>query len=394
MDRIGEILSRGVTELIERDNLEKKLRGKEKLRVKYGIDPTGNKIHIGHAIPFWKLKEFQDLGHKIVLILGDFTARIGDPSDKMAERKPLSEEEVKDNMETYLDQISKILDLKKTEIRHNSDWHDKSTKSDLITEAMNFTVNQMIQRDNFAERFRLSKPIGLHEFLYPLLQGYDSVVVKADLEIGGNDQYFNLLAGRTLQKKFGQKAQDIMTLSLLTGDDGRKMSKSYNNCIFIDDPADQMYGKAMAIDDKLISQYLLLATDISTDKIKKIEKDLRSGANPRNAKRELAREIVKRYYGEKTALIAEETFDRTFVRKELPSEIDEALIIDKNWPLADLLEYLGLTKSKSEARRLIDQGGIKIDGAVIGDREATIKPKDGVIIQVGKRKFKRLKIDK
>lgn len=225
---IKDLLERGVTNIIEKKHLEDALKAKLKLRVKYGIDPTGPKVHLGHAITFWKLREFQELGHKVVLIIGDYTAWIGDPSDKESERKPLTRAEVDANKKSYLDQIGTILDLKKAEIYHNSDWHEKQSKRDMLEQAMNFTVNQMMQRDNFAKRLKADKPIGLHEFLYPLLQGMDSVAIKSDVEIGGNDQYFNLLAGRTLQKKYGQKPQDIMTFDLLVGTDGRKMSKSYD----------------------------------------------------------------------------------------------------------------------------------------------------------------------
>lgn len=394
MDQIEEILTRGVTEVIVKEKLLGSLKSKKKLRIKYGIDPTGSKVHIGHAVPIWKLRAFQELGHQIVLILGDFTAKIGDTSDKETERKPLSSKEVKKNMETYLQQIAKIIDLKKIEVRYNSEWHDRSTKQDLIDQAMNFTVNQMIQRDNFRKRFDNNKPIGLHEFLYPLLQGYDSVAVKADVEIGGNDQYFNLLAGRTIQRKYGQEEQEIITFALLEGSDGRKMSKSYNNCIFLEDSADQMYGKTMAIDDKLIVQYLELATDLEVEKIKTISTQLKKGANPVFAKKKLAWQIARRYYDEKTADLAQENFEKTFVKKETPEKIDNALILDKNWLIVDLLEHIGLVSSKSEAKRLIEQGGIKVDRATIGDREAVIRPVEGMVIQVGRRKFRQLKLDK
>jgi tyrosyl-tRNA synthetase len=296
-------------------------------------------------------------------------------------------------MQTYLEQIGKILDMKKTEVHYNSEWHEKATKQDLLTEAMNFTVNQMIRRDSFWTRFEADKPIGLHEILYPLLQGYDSVAIKADVEVGGNDQYFNLLAGRTMQKRYGQKEQDIMTLALLEGSDGRKMSKAYGNCIYIEDSPNEMFGKAMAIDDKLIIQYMNLATDIDFNKIKRTEKELKEGKNPRDAKAELAWNLVKRYYGQEKADSARAIFVKTFVKKELPDEIPEAKVLAKNWPLVELMTFTNLVSSKSEARRLIDQGGVKVDGAVIGDREVTIKPTDNMVIQVGRRKFIRIKLD-
>lgn len=394
MNKIDEILSRGVTEVIERKHLEAALKSSKKLRIKFGIDPTGPNIHIGHAITYWKLRELQDLGHKIVLIIGDFTAQIGDPSDKESERQPLTQKEVKANEEGYLAQIGQILDLGKCEIRNNSEWHAKGTKQELIEEAMNFTVNQMAQRDNFAKRLNSDKPVGLHEFLYPLLQGMDSVAVKADVELGGNDQYFNLLAGRTLQKRYNQAPQDIITFDLIEGTDGRKMSKSYDNAIYLLDSADEKFGKIMSIKDELIIRYMTLVTDMELAEIAKIEKSLDAGMNPRDAKVILAKALVARYHGEKAAEEAERAFAQVFVKNEMPDEITEVSVLDKNWPLAELLEFTKLTSSKSEARRMIEQGGVRVDGAVIGDREAIIRPQNGTVIQVGKRKFIKIKLDK
>lgn len=394
MNKIDEILSRGVTDVIERKHLEAALKSSKKLRIKFGIDPTGPNIHIGHAITYWKLRELQDLGHKIVLIIGDFTAQIGDPSDKESERQPLTQKEVKANEEGYLAQIGQILDLGKCEIRNNSEWHAKGTKQELIEEAMNFTVNQMAQRDNFAKRLNSDKPVGLHEFLYPLLQGMDSVAVKADVELGGNDQYFNLLAGRTLQKRYNQAPQDIITFDLIEGTDGRKMSKSYNNAIYLLDSADEKFGKIMSIKDELIIRYMTLVTDIELAEIAKIEKSLDAGMNPRDAKVILAKALVARYHGEKAAEEAEKAFAQVFVKNEMPDEIAEVSVLDKNWPLAELLEFTKLTSSKSEARRMIEQGGVRVDSAVIGDREAIIRPQKGTVIQVGKRKFIKIKLDK
>lgn len=394
MDKIKEIITRGVTNVVEKEHLEARLRSGEKLRIKFGIDPTGPNIHVGHAVTYWKLKELQELGHKIVLIIGDVTAQIGDPSDKESERQPLTEKQVKENEKGYLDQIGLIIDLKKAEIRKNSEWHASGTKLDLIEEAMNFTVNQMAQRDNFSKRLNEDKPVGLHEFLYPLLQGMDSVAVKADVELGGNDQYFNLLAGRTLQKKYGQKPQDIVTFDLIEGTDGRKMSKTYNNAIYLLDSPSEKFGKVMSIKDEFIIRYMVLLTDMEMSEIDKIQKKLDSGMNPRDAKVILAHALVSRYHGEKIAEDAKKEFEQVFANNEMPDTIDEALVMDKNWSLADLLEYTGLASSKSEARRLIEQGGVRVDGAVLGDREATIRSKSGMIIQVGKRKFKKINLDK
>lgn len=394
MDKIEEILTRGVVDVIVRTDLEKKLNLGKPLRIKLGIDPTGPALHVGRAISLWKLRDLQKLGHKVVLIIGDFTAQIGDASDKTAERQILSSETIAKNMETYLDQIGTILDMKKTEIHYNSTWLGKMTSGELIKEAMNFTVNQMIKRDNFWQRFESDKPIGLHEILYPLLQGYDSVAVKADVEIGGNDQLFNLLTGRTLQKKYGQPEQNVMTFELLEGMDGRKMSTSYNNCIYIEDTPNEMFGKVMSIKDELIVRYMTLVTDMEFSEVSKIERKLAEGMNPKDAKVILAKALVSRYHGGKAADDAEKSFAQVFVKNELPNDIAEIAVMDKNWPLAELLEFTKLTSSKSEARRMIEQGGVRVDGAVIGDRDAVIRPKDGLVVQVGKRKFIKIKIDK
>jgi tyrosyl-tRNA synthetase len=388
---IKDLLTRGVTNVIDERQLTGFLKSSKKLRIKFGIDPTGPKVHIGHAVTFWKLRQFQELGHKVVLIIGDFTAQIGDPSDKESERQPLTIQEIDSNKKSYLEQVGGIIDLKKTEIHHNSDWHAKSTKQDMIEEAMNFTVNQMSQRDNFAKRLEDDKPVGLHEFLYPLLQGMDSVEIKADVELGGNDQYFNLLAGRTLQKKYGQKPQDIITFDLLEGTDGRKMSKTYDNAIYLLDSPNDKYGKLMSLNDDLIARYFLIATDVSIKEIKKIEKELAVGKNPRDLKAKLAHEIVKRYHGEKVANIAAEDFEKRFVKHETPDDIPTIKLKKATMFLIDILVDTKLAPSKSEARRLLEQGGVKVDGAVIGDRGAVIEPRTGMVIQVGKRKFIRVK---
>lgn len=385
-DVIKDLLNRGVTNVIEKKDLEKFLNTNKKLRIKFGIDPTGPDVHIGHAVVLWKLRQFQDLGHKLVLIIGDFTAQIGDPSDKEAERQPLTPNEIKKNLTGYLEQISLILDLKKAEIRHNGEWHNKGTKQEMIEEAMNFTVNQMSQRDNFEKRLKANKPVGLHEFLYPLLQGMDSVAIKADVELGGNDQYFNLLAGRTLQKRYGQKEQNILTTDLIEGTDGRKMSKTYNNAIYLLDSPSEKYGKVMSIKDDLIEKYFLMLTDVPNKDIKK-----KINKGPRDAKGILAFEIVKRYHGEKEAKRAEEDFKQKFVNKETPDNIPEVKLLKLTQPLIDILVEQNLASSKSEARRLIEQGGVKVDSAVIGDRNAMVEPVKGMIIQVGKRKFLKVK---
>jgi tyrosyl-tRNA synthetase len=386
--RLASLLQRGVEEIIEKESLLKKLKSGRKLRVKLGIDPTGPKIHIGRATQFWKLREFQELGHQIVLIIGDFTAQIGDASDKKSMRKPLTEKEVKENMKTYKSQIGKILDLKKTEFRKNSEWLNKLKLKELIKLAMNFTAQQMIQRRNFKERWAEGKPIGVHELIYPILQGYDSVMVKADLEIGGSDQLFNLKVGREIQKLFNQPPQDIMTLEMLYGLDGRKMSTSWGNVINITDAPDDMFGKVMSMKDEMIIHYFKLATRRPLEEIKKIEKTLKSGGvNPRDVKAELAKEIVALYHGEKAAEKAEKEFNKVFAERKLPSKMPQFKTSRDSYPILDLLFDSGLAKSKSEAKRLVMEGAVGINGKKETDWRKKIELKTGTIIKVGKRKF-------
>ncbi len=384
-EKINELLTRGVTNVIDGNHLKLALKSEKKLRIKLGIDPTGPKLHLGRAITLWKLKAFQDLGHQIVFIVGDFTAQIGDASDKMAERQILTLDKIKENFKTYKEQIGKILDLKKVEFRYNGEWHFKLTQQEMLEMAMQFTVAQMIERENFIDRFKAQKPIGLHEILYPLLQGYDSVAVKADVELGGNDQLFNLLAGRTVQKKYGQKPQDVMTFELLEGTDGRKMSTSYENCIYIEDSPNDMYGKVMSILDTLLIKYFTLVTDVPLSEIKKYEEDLKSGTNPRDIKAKLAFHVVKRYYGEEKARVASEEFDRVFKLKELPSEMTEFQYVP-NRKIIDVAASVFLI-SKSEARRLINQGAVKQNDKIVKEIDAEIE--EG-ILKVGKRGYLRI----
>lgn len=386
--KIEQLLSRGVEEIIEKESLSKKLKSGKKLRIKHGIDPTGPKIHIGRAISLWKLKKFQELGHQIILIIGDFTAQIGDASDKQAMRKCLTEKEIKENMKNYKTQLGEILDMKKVELRYNSEWLNKLTAKEIISLSMKFTAQQMIQRRNFKERWEQGKPIGLHELDYPLLQGYDSVAVKADVEIGGFDQLFNLKMGRAIQKIYKQEPQDIMTLKMLFGLDGRKMSTSWGNVINIIDSPKEQYGKIMSMRDELIIDYLELTTNIPFNEIKEIKKELKSGKlNPRDAKAYLAREIISIYHGKKAAQQAEKEFNRIFKEKKLPSQIPEIKIKEKSLNILDLLIRTKLVSSKSEAKRLVLQKGVKINGKVQADWQKTIKIKKGRIIQIGRRKF-------
>ena len=389
--KVEEVLTRGVEKVINLNHLRKRLLSGRKLRIKHGIDPTGPKIHIGRATQLWKLKDFQELGHKIILIIGDFTAQIGDASDKQAMRRPLTAKEVKENMKNYIKQIAKILDIKKVEFHYNSEWLNKLTIKKLLNLAMNFTAQQTIQRRNFKERWERGKPIGLHELAYPLLQGYDSVAVKADVELGGFDQLFNLKIGRDVQKIFGQESQDIMTLKMLFGLDGRKMSTSWGNVINITDKSEEQFGKIMSMKDELILDYFELCTRIPLEEIKKMGKELKKNQiNLRDLKLKLAREIVRLYHGKKAAKRAEKEFRRVFERKELPSRIPNISIKVKKLNILNLLVETKLTSSKSEAKRLILQKAVKINGVLKENWQEIIEIKNGMVIQVGKRRFRKV----
>jgi len=387
---IKELLERGVETVVEKEDLLKKLSSGKRLRVKFGVDPTGPEIHIGRAVVLWKLREFQKLGHKVVLIIGDFTARIGDASDKSAMRKPLTPREISENMRNYRRQIGRIIDLRKAELLFNGRWLSRLVPADIIKLAMKFTAQQMIHRRNFQERWDGGKEIGMHELLYPIFQGYDSVAVKADVEIGGSDQLFNLLVGREVQKAFHMEPQSVVTLKMLSGLDGEKMSTSRGNVINITDAPDDMYGKVMSLKDELIGKYFTLCTDSPTDNIKNIEREIASGANPRDYKAQLAREITARYWGDEKAKDAEGEFDRVFRGKELPADIREVHIEEQSLPLADLLVKLGLASSKSEAQRFVAQDGVKINGVVQKDWRKTIAISSGMVVRIGKRKFARV----
>jgi tyrosyl-tRNA synthetase len=392
-EKINNLLSRGVEEIIEKDSLIKKLRSGKKLRIKHGIDPTGPKIHLGRALQFWKLKEFQDLGHQVVLIIGDFTALIGDASDKSSQRKPLSEKEIKENMKDYQKQIGKILDLKKTEIHLNSEWHNKTSLKEIIKIAQHFTAQQMIHRRNFQERWERKNPISIAELLYPILQGIDSLKIKADVEIGGSDQLFNLKVGREIQEMFAQEPQDIMTLELLPGLDGEKMSTSKGNTINILDPPKEMFGKLMSMKDEMIEVYLKLYPSFSEEEKEELLNLLKNkSVNPRDIKEKLAFSITKLYWGEKEAQKAKEDFERIFRKKEIPSEISVFLTNKIKYPILDLLFDAKLVKSKSEAKRLILQKGVEIDNQLKEDWKEIVEIKDGMIIKVGKRNFVKVKI--
>jgi len=381
--KIKEILERGVEEVIEKENLIKKLKSGKKLRIKFGIDPTANILHLGHSVCLLKLRELQDLGCRIIFLIGDFTARIGDPTGRTTKRVPLSTKEIKKNMRDYQKQASLILNMDKVEIRYNSEWLDKLALRQMMLLATRVTYSQISARADFKKRLREDKDFTLEEFMYPVLQGYDSVELKADVEIGGTDQKFNMLMGRRIQKRYGQKPQDIITCSLLEGLDGKeKMSKSLNNYIALSENPNKMYGKIMSIPDGLIKRYFELVTRLDEKEIEKILKE-----EPRVAKAKLAREIVTLYYNKKEAQGAEKEFNRIFKEKKLPTKIPEFKTKKEEVLILDLIFNSNLASSKSQAKRLILEKGVKINGKLITDWKEKIKLKNGMIISVGKRKF-------
>jgi len=386
-EKIETLLSRNVEDVIDGGHLRAALLSGKKLRVKFGIDPTGDKIHIGRAVALWKLREFQDLGHKIVLIIGDFTAQVGDPSDKLEKRPFLTAAQIKKNLKNYLAQIGKILDLKKAEVRYNSEWLAKLNFQEISELAEMFTIQQMVERRNFKDRWEAHKEISLREFLYPLIQGYDSVAIKSDVELGGTDQLFNLLAGRKIQERYKQKPQDVMTNKMLLGTDGRKMSTSWGNVINIIDTAENQFGKVMSVRDDQIPNYFHLATDVSEKEIKKYVDGIKGGDNPKKVKEILAFEVVKRYHGEKKAHAAAESFAKIFSRKEIPDAIP-TLKIDSGTILpVDIIVASGVFKSRSEARRLVEQGGFDVDNRPCRDLQSPLVLKGGEVIKVGKKRF-------
>ncbi|MBK8466186.1 MAG: tyrosine--tRNA ligase [Chloracidobacterium sp.] len=388
-----EFLKKGTVDLIREEDLLKKLERSAKtgklLRVKLGLDPTAPDIHLGHTVVIRKLKAFQDLGHTVIFLIGDFTGMIGDPSGKNVTRPPLSREEIDANAETYKTQMFKLLDPEKTELRFNGEWMDKFTAADFVRLCAKTTVKQILERDDFTKRMADEKPISLHELLYPLVQGYDSVALEADVELGGTDQKFNLLMGRNLQREFDQEPQVIITTPLLEGLDGvNKMSKSLHNYIGITEPASEMFGKIMSISDELMWKYYELLTDLTRSQISDLRSQIEAGENPRNIKVSLAKLIIKDFHSSSDADAAEDDFTRRFVQKEIPDEIEEKKITAGTYKLAELLAETGLAASKGEARRLIEQGGVKVNGEKASAANADIAiDADGVLFQVGKRKF-------
>ncbi len=387
-------LKKGAVDCIREEDLRKKLERSAKtgkpLRVKLGADPTAPDIHLGHTVVIRKLKAFQDLGHTAIFLIGDFTGMIGDPSGKNVTRPPLSKEEISANAETYKAQIYKLLDPEKTEIRFNSEWMNKFDAADFVRLCSRITVKQILERDDFTKRLNEEKPIALHELLYPLVQGYDSVALEADVELGGTDQKFNLLMGRNLQREYDQEPQVILTTPLLEGLDGvNKMSKSLNNYIGIDEPPAEMFGKIMSVSDDLMWKYYELLTDLPASEIEAIKS---GGDNPRNIKVNLAKLVIKDFHSNQAALEAEDEFNRRFVKKEIPDEIEETRIAAGNYKLIDLLVNTNLAASKGEAKRLIEQGGVKIGGEKISNVNVEIRFSDEILLQVGKRKFLRVKL--
>ena len=386
-------LKKGTVELIREEDLKAKLARSAKtgkpLRVKLGLDPTAPDIHIGHTVVIRKLRAFQELGHTVIFLIGDFTGMIGDPSGKNATRPPLSREEINANAETYKAQMFRLLDPDKTEVRFNGEWMDKLTPADFIRLAAKTTVRQILERDDFEKRMADEKPISLHELLYPLVQGYDSVALESDVELGGTDQKFNLLMGRNLQREFGQEPQVIITTPLLEGLDGvNKMSKSLDNYIGIEESPDQMFGKVMSISDELMWRYYELLTDTTIDDVNAMRFRCESGAdNPRDLKVELAKTIIADFHSQQAADRAEDEFTRRFVKKEVPDEIEERLISAGSRRLVDLLTETGLAASKGEAKRLIEQGGVKVNGEKASAATEIQLGSESVLLQVGKLKF-------
>jgi len=384
---IEEVLTRGVEEVIDRAHLEAALKSGKKLRIKLGIDPTSPNIHIGRAVVLWKLRAFQELGHKVVFIVGDFTGLIGDTSDKDSERPMLTEAQVKANLKTYFAQAFKILDKSRTETHYNSKWLKRLGFAEIGRLADLFGLHEFEARENISRRLKAGKRVSLRELLYPLMQGYDSVAVKADVELGGTDQRFNLLAGRAIQSAYGQKPQDILTTTLMEGTDGRKMSSSWGNVINILDEPNDMFGKVMSVHDNLIKKYFILATRLPLEKVDEV---MNSFDNPRDQKLVLAEEITKLYHNEKKAAAAKEAFISQFSKGELPEDIAEKKIKPGSYQLSELLVLAGLAASRSEARRLITQNGVKLDREVAKEQVVIIKGGDGILLQVGKRKFAKI----
>ena len=390
-----KIIQQGSEEIVPLDELKQKLDSSQKsnkpLVVKLGCDPSRSDLHIGHAVVLRKLRQFQDLGHQAVLVIGDFTAMIGDPSGRNKTRPQLTLEQAKSNAESYMDQAKIILDIETLKICNNSQWLNSMNFSEVVSLASKYTVARMMERDDFEKRYKSEIPITIHEFLYPLAQAMDSVHLKADIELGGTDQKFNLLVGRDIQREHDQEPQVILTVPLMEGTDGvEKMSKSYDNQIGLTDSPDEMYGKTLSIPDNMIEKYFLLGTNVDDDKMMNIKNILADEkVNPRDLKRELARKIVEMYHSKDIAIKAQENFDRIFIRKDIPEDIPE-FQLDNDMLLVEVLISNELVSSKSEARRLIEQGAVKINDQKCLDRDHNIKKDESLVIKVGKRRFLKI----
>ena len=390
-----EIIRRGAEELILEEELRKKLSGGRKLRIKLGLDPTAPDLHLGHTVVINKLRHFQELGHQVQFLIGDFTGMIGDPTGKNQTRPPLSREEIQRNAQTYQDQVFKILDRDKTQVLYNSEWSDKLGAEGIIRLAAKYTVSQLLEREDFSKRFAEEKPIALHELLYPLMQGYDSVAMKADVELGGTDQKFNLLVGRGLQRMYGQEPQCILTMPLLEGTDGvEKMSKSLGNYIGIAEPPQEIFGKLMRISDDLMWRYIDLLSFESSARIEAKKSAVQEGANPRDVKFDFAKEIVARFHGADAAENAAREFTARFRDGAQPEDMPEVTVQSgsPDIPLAQVLKQAGLTPSVAEAQRMIEQGGVRLDGEKISDKGLRMSRGKTVVAQVGKRRFARITI--
>jgi tyrosyl-tRNA synthetase len=391
-----DVIRRGTVDLLPEDELvkkiEKSIKDNTPLTIKQGFDPTAPDIHLGHTVGIRKLKQFQDLGHQVVVIIGDYTAMVGDPSEKNSTRPRLTHGQVMQNAETYRQQFFKILDENRTELRFNGEWFKKLTFEKIMELASKFTVARMLERDDFSKRYSGQLPISIHEFFYPLMQGYDSVMIKADVEIGATEQKFNLVIGRQIQKEYGQEPQVVLTLPVLEGVDGtQRMSKSLGNYIGIDEAANETYGKVMSIPDKLIYPYFELVTDISLDELKSIKTQLEdSNTNPRDVKKYLGRTIVRMYHGEEASKSSESAFEQVFVKKDIPDEMPEFSFEQDKMRIDDLLIATKTATSKNEARRLITQGGVSVNGDKIEDAFTEVELSGEKVLKVGKRKFARI----
>jgi tyrosyl-tRNA synthetase len=391
-----ELIARGTDEIIKPEELEERLKSGKTLRVKVGFDPTAPDLHLGHTVIINKMRQFQDLGHTVIFLIGDFTGMIGDPTGKSATRKALTPEQVRENAETYASQVFQILDREKTEIRFNSEWLGELGAEGMIRLAAKYTVARMLERDDFKKRFADNQPIAIHEFLYPLAQGYDSVALECDVEMGGTDQLFNLLVGRQLPGQYGQKPQIIITLPLLEGLDGvQKMSKSLGNYVGITDAPEEMFGKLMSISDDLMWRYFDLLSFRSNEELEQLRADVAGGRNPRDVKFLLCEEIIERFHDRESAVAAREAFIARFQQGQMPEDIPEKILDSggEGIGLAAALTECGLTASNSEAFRMIQQGAVKIDGERVADRRMHLAPGFAGILQVGKRKFSKATVE-